>query len=364
MPAEPIQVLDGIVRGLVIAGYDFVRLTVAGFIVPFVKRSRHFWRAVVNANKRLSAITFLVVWVVITLSIGFGTSGQVLSSAVGLNRSPDITFSAVIVFSIIISFIIDAILRVCVLRVQCGVKARLYMSLLHIAVASILLNISVFMLCGGELTIIYDIKLPPIFRLIHVATISNWFDHDEFFNLYYPNPIIFLFSASLAIILPKTWSVKRATARLVAGGLIMVAAPTLMMFVFLLPMFAFNWASGDISILLARRYLGTSFATMQRNTTCTFSSDHIDVTTFLRVKDAKSVPINLAGFAVKYNDEPVGRDSGISKGNFAILSADYTRVDLVAAYSQSPHSRLPTEPVSCDLELGAAPIQLEEKELR
>src|SRR5207253_10106381 len=86
MAAEPIQILDGIVRGIVLACYDFARLTFVGFALPFVSRSRRFWPDAIAASKRLSSMTYLVLWILVTLSIGVGSSHQVITEAFGLSK--------------------------------------------------------------------------------------------------------------------------------------------------------------------------------------------------------------------------------------------------------------------------------------
>jgi hypothetical protein len=43
---EPVRFVDGLVKGTILAVYDFGRLTIAGLVLPFAFRNPRFWAIV------------------------------------------------------------------------------------------------------------------------------------------------------------------------------------------------------------------------------------------------------------------------------------------------------------------------------
>jgi hypothetical protein len=68
---EPLNVADNLVKGTILAAYDFVQLTFAGIAIPFLRFAKHtkrLWFSIRDINKRFSSLTFLFVWVTVTVA--------------------------------------------------------------------------------------------------------------------------------------------------------------------------------------------------------------------------------------------------------------------------------------------------------
>src|SRR5262245_40710639 len=206
MPTEPIKVLDGLVRGVILASYDFVRLSLAGLVIPVIRNTRRFWPAIFSANRRLSSLTYLVIWILLTVSIGVGTSGRIVFELLGLGK-PNVTIPALIAVALIIAIIVDVSVRAGFMFVRNRVRREMYEHLARIAVANIFLGACALMMISGDSWL-----LPPGFALIHLIApekLPPW--------AFYPQPILFLFSLPLAVVILKALLVKTWTKRIAAG---------------------------------------------------------------------------------------------------------------------------------------------------
>lgn len=352
MATEPVKVLDGIVRGIVFAGYDFVRLSLAGFLTPLVVKSRRFWRTVLAANERLSSLTYLALWILLTISIGLGTSRQLVSGVVGLSKTPDVTLPAAIVISLAVVLIVDVLLRAILLPVRNRIKHEMYVTLGRIGVANILLGACIMMLILPPSWL-----LPPGFSIIHSFDIRNVFDAnpDAKVPLIYPRWYIFLFSLPLAILVVKAFSIKAPIKKIVIGLAVVLGAPMLLTYAFTLSMVAAY--RGDVWFFPKDSPSRPQFS--QRHTLCKFGPNHIDVSTFLKFDDVNSLPIKSDNFTVQY-DLPGGesRTATITRGStdFILLNANYTPVALVAAYDRKPGEATPVEPLPCTLKFASDPF--------
>jgi hypothetical protein len=73
MLSDPVKFFDSLVRGVVLALYDFVMLSVASLAFPFVRKTVRFWPSVLAITKRLSALTLLLIWLSIFFSLSLTT---------------------------------------------------------------------------------------------------------------------------------------------------------------------------------------------------------------------------------------------------------------------------------------------------
>src|SRR5437660_5005231 len=102
---DPAKVLDQLIKGLVLFAYDFFRLTFFGLILPLFK----YWRSLGNVwpflalstTKRLSAMSFLVIWILLVVVCASGSFFSFASSVFGLpnKAGSDYGFSVAVVLA-------------------------------------------------------------------------------------------------------------------------------------------------------------------------------------------------------------------------------------------------------------------------
>ena len=137
MPAEPVTILDGLVKGVILTAYDFARLTIANLLIPFVSKSRRFWPAVFSLQRRLSSLTFLVLWILLSISTLTGSSIELVSSAAGLEGKPDRNVFQNVALALVIAVIVDLGIRSCCLLIPNRIRREMYETLMRIATANI-----------------------------------------------------------------------------------------------------------------------------------------------------------------------------------------------------------------------------------
>ena len=80
MSTGPMEVLDGVVKGIIFGAYDFARLVFYGLLFPFLRRTRKVWPRIVRIDKRFSSLTYLVIWIFIVMAGYFGTASDLALS--------------------------------------------------------------------------------------------------------------------------------------------------------------------------------------------------------------------------------------------------------------------------------------------
>src|SRR5262245_3346599 len=114
MAAGPVEFVDSLVKGMILVAYDFIRLSLAGIVLPFIRKKPKFWRSVILVNRRLSSLTYLVLWALIAVCVAFGNTERVVWEASGYGqKSSDFPIvPTVIVTALIVSIVVDLSLRV------------------------------------------------------------------------------------------------------------------------------------------------------------------------------------------------------------------------------------------------------------
>jgi hypothetical protein len=343
MATEPVQVLDNLVRGIILAGYDFIRLSVAGFILPVVGTTRRFWPAVLLVNKRLSSLTYLALWIVLVLSIGLGTSRKMVSGIAGFEKTPDVTVPGAIAITLVVAMIIDVLVRAGLMFTGSRVRREIYQQLLRIALANILLGASILMLIRGA-----SWFLPPGFSLVGSIKMG-----ESGLLVLYAEPFLCIFAVSVAVIVLKAYSVRSLWQRIFVGLALVLLAPTVLVYTFVLVLMGASYAKIDF---LPKP--DDPVVILQRFTECRFERDRIQIASFLRLEGTTSLPISARTLAVRYvsDDQRVYAGRVIeNQANVLLSSSTYTRVELTAAYEPNSAKDPPGKTVECSLKFVEDP---------
>ena len=127
--------VDGLVRGSILAAYDFGRLTILGLGFPFVKGSRRFWPAVISLTRHISSLTFLFLWTGIAslFYLQFNDLGGIVLSGAAPNVQ-----TIICTFALTVS--IDLIIRLCCWLIRLKTRRNLYESLFRIGAGIVYLG--------------------------------------------------------------------------------------------------------------------------------------------------------------------------------------------------------------------------------
>jgi len=225
MPAEPVSVLDSLVKGIILTGYDFSRLTRAGFMLPFVGKMRRFRLASIVVHNRISSLTYLVLWVLLTASIGSQSGTQLASNVAGLEKTPAPAVTGTILLALLLSILVDLSVRATFSRFHCHIKREFYEALTRVAVANLFLGASIIMVIG---MMTWDTTWGPFdFGPTVFLRIWNLSSSIPVFwritNI--PNPLLFLFSGSLVIIILKAFAIQDRLKKVCVALLIIFVVP-------------------------------------------------------------------------------------------------------------------------------------------
>jgi hypothetical protein len=200
---EPIAFVNSLVKGVILAFYDFVRLTWIGLAIPFVTGTRKFWPNSISATRRLSSLTYLTIWILLSVAIASRTSSKVASSAIGLDKSSDsaITLGVTLLFAIFI----DVPIRLGCSLFHSPIRRQLYEDLARIAVGNICFAACLIMVVEPMVKK-PDLLVTLLGPIVLLGNPLRWL----------PHPALVRFSGSLAIITLKAWQ-RTSTATLDPG---------------------------------------------------------------------------------------------------------------------------------------------------
>lgn len=209
MPKGPIELLDSLVRGFILAIYDFVRLTLVGLFLPFLRNSGRVWPPVLATGKRFSTLTYLVLWVFIVVASLLGDK-DVLSKYLGLSASGNspLEVPALIAVALLMAMFSDLAVRSVGLMMKSGIRRQLYESVARIAIANIFVGILVVIIVAD----ISDYLNPRMFggaffTFVSLSRLANWPLHSY----------LALFGVSLAIVLIKALSIRQWKYKILIG---------------------------------------------------------------------------------------------------------------------------------------------------
>lgn len=147
---EPIKFVDDLVKGAILAFYNFARLSAASVAIPYVRKSRRFWPAVVRLTASISPLTFLFLWIFVGFSM-LSSAPPVWSYVVGRDVSSDVrdTVFRVIANSLLLTIALDLIVRAGCLWIPMRTRRRLYEDLLRLSIAPVVMGFVASILLFG-----------------------------------------------------------------------------------------------------------------------------------------------------------------------------------------------------------------------
>jgi hypothetical protein len=318
---EPISFLDQLVKGVILAAYDFVRLTLAGFVIPFVRGRRHFWTTVISTQTRLSSLTYLVLWVLLTVSIASQSSRELASSVAGLAKASGRDIPSSIVLALLISILIDVIIRLSISAFHNRVGREMYEGLTRIAVANVFFGACLIMVT------LPPPKNDPLAALFGpIASLMGPVPR-------LPNLIVLPFCISLAIVwLKATSSVIRGRITRASLGLLIVVLVPILLWNLAIPLY------DGVRKVVDTISPGDDFVIYAAYQRCRIDSNKIHASAYLRLAGIDVALVKARDFGIyefkgdyDNGEALVGRPDDDEVG-ISISDKAYTRVDLVADY--------------------------------
>jgi hypothetical protein len=344
MAVEPIKFLDSLVTAAILTPYDFVRLTLAGLLIPARTAVRFSWRLVFSILKRLSSLTYLTLWVLIAVSFGLLTDGKLVTRLFGLGET-DATTAGTIASALLITMILDLSVRAVFVAIQPRIRRDVYESLARVALGNLFLGALVVMLISGRQGL-----LSPVFAVVQmklVGTIPVW----------YPNIYLFLFSVPLVFVFIKAFAVQKVGKRLALGVAVFLLAPICTTYAAIAGAYLGyqleHWVSPNLTL-----------AVKQREVKCSFGPQNIRVTGFLTLEGADHIGIRVEDLAVRYSFDGEGSsDAKLAddQPGITVSKSRYTWVDLVARYGETGRNHAGDERSECSLMLSKTPSAADDK---
>jgi hypothetical protein len=283
MAAGPIELLDGLVKGFILAVYDFVRLTFIGLLLPFFRNTRRIWPTTLSISKRLSTLTYLVLWAFIAIVALLGDT-DVVSQYLGLppGKNQSLQASLLIATALLMAMFGDLVVRSAGLMIKNETRRQLYESVARIAVA----NVFVGMLIVIAIVNIQDQLHPRLFggaffTFLDLARLHDWPAH----------AYLAFFGLPLAIVAVKAFRVRHWRYKLLVGLPAAFCAPAVFLigtFWLLAVIYGFSdWLSPAREIQLR-----------QQSMRCKFFDGKTRLSGFLKLDGGEALAVNPQDFAI------------------------------------------------------------------
>lgn len=330
MAFEPVKFVDSLAKGVIEAAYDFARLSIAGLAIPFIGKTRRFWPAVRSINKRLSSLTYLFLWVLIVASVAIDKKKMVATMA-GLEKAVDVSVLVVIGSALLITMALDLSVRAACYWIRGHVRRELYKSAAHLAYGSIAFGAFLLMLVA------------PYRQGGISEAISIWGKSPAFAILFYPTPLMLMFSIPLAVIVAKTLRVVpawrlRLLIGLMVGSAILLVLANLSFYTVLTAYRVGSWLTP-----------WTKPALTQRATRCAPVPDGVRIAGFLTVRGAATYALDPRLLAMRYTRDGKTFSGRVRARQAGILlsSTSYVWVDLAADYDVEDTEKAPKSLAGC-----------------
>jgi hypothetical protein len=325
MAANPVEVIDGLVKGLVLALYDFLELTWVGLTLPFVVGTRRLWPAVIAADKRLSSLSFLTIWVLLALTMASDQITNLAASALTERHSDSTT--VLIVSALLTTTTIDLAIRASFFGIRDRERRAVYEPIVRIAVANIMLGICLILVV--RLLWLPNIMAGPAITF-HGAPVL------------YPSRFLLPFAVALGVVVDKAFQLRAWTVRALVGAAVVFLAPA-----------AFMTAGFNI-------YLRTGYVWFrvidaptlsQQFTRCTFQNGQVSVSGLLSVSHSKPLALDANDLAVVFEKRYLGRGMP-GQAPIVISNSTFTPYSFVTKFDPEDNANaVPPSVFDCELKL-------------
>jgi hypothetical protein len=339
MYTDPVKILDDLIKGVVLFTYDFTRLTVLGFLLPLFKNTRKIWPLMRVINKRLSSLTYLVIWILIVVTYAAGDTSEFASKIIGLEINPAVgsvfSIPTVMVTVLLITMFVDVIIRFGLLLIRNPARREFYELMARIAVANIFLGIFAVLVKASLSGCCFP--LGPVMALTPFDT--------RVFGISFGSPYVSLFAGSLAIITIKAFEIRNWRKKIIVGLFAIVAVPTVLIYASILLFSAAYTVTARIS---PPNVNGGGIK--QQFTRCTLSKGKIRATSALRLEGREAVAIDPHSFEIMYGDYRSMGDVG--QPPIILSKSQPISVTIIAALDPHYIEKVPNPPTEIDCEIA------------
>jgi hypothetical protein len=258
MPTTPVELIDSLIKGFILAIYDFLRLTLIGLFLPFFRNTRRVWPSALSTTKRISPLTFLALWILIDTILFLSAGTEVITEYLGLPgggaSQTGVAIPVILVAVAAVALLMDFGVRSVGLMIRNNVRRQLYESLGRIAVANVFVGIFI-------VEVVAEIKARgpgfaflsgPLFTLIGLAHLKGWFSV----------PYLFLFGAALSVVSCKAFTVRNFKHKLLIAVPIILLAPPLLVSGLVWVCVGINFfpLNKDMTVKLEQQFMRCSYA--------------------------------------------------------------------------------------------------------
>ena len=329
MQLDPIKLIDGIVKGTILALYDFAWLTLSALAFTFIRRSHKFWFVVLSITTRLSPLTYLFLWVM--LAVGVYIQPRTLPGIFTKGVTSDTFVIVIMVCAFILTVSIDLLVRLGCSFISNLRRRRLYGSLLRIAAGALYFG-AIIVLFLPRLGV-PGFELSPNFGSMHFE--------------------LGLFAVPLGIVISKAARAKRLITKaaiIVASILLIPYAVSISgSFVFFNTYFAVTrrTESQEPPIKSGPRLIGYALR-------CAASDNKVSLTGYIKLEGQDFLLLSPHDFHIWYTTQvpflelDLGRPED-SSGAITLTAGTFTKVVLNAVPAISPADKLPESPFDCSL---------------
>ena len=318
MATGPVEVLDGLIRGLVLVAYDFARLTVVGIILPFATRTRRVFPGALSIAKRLSSLTYLVIWILAAMSLASGTGTRLALGVLGLEKKSDVQVPTLIAAVLLISMLVDVSVRAGFSLIRNRARLETYEPLARIAVANIF--VGMFLLLVWE-----TFSIRGHFRLFGPVTVLFW--GGVLRPIAYTNPLLLFFALGLAGVVVKAIGIRNWRRRVYVGLPIVLLVPALLLNASVW-LYVIAYTAGDWLFPAEKSRLTQQF------TQCSYASGRLHVSSLMGLEGPTALlaiePSTLAIYGSNFGPYLGRGDDG--QAPIMVSTSRFTSVDVDAKY--------------------------------
>lgn len=285
MPTGPIELFDGLVKGLIFVIYDFVRLMLLGLFLPFLRRTRKVWPLALAINKRLSSLSYLAILIFITMTSFSDTLSTVALNYMGLQKDLGTQVPAMIIAAFLVTLLSDLVARGGALMVRNQIRRRLYEDLARVAIGNIFLGM-IIVIVIAEVTV-YRNPGPlsflgmPLFEFEYLSRPTGWFNYSYL--------VLLLSGGTLAVITVKALAIRGVKRKVFVGLVVLLIAPP----------FFLNAVLEVFVVIMTSSWLAPNRPSLvQQFMRCGYSSGHIRMTGLLKLENADMLAVSPHQFAI------------------------------------------------------------------